>query len=139
MSHTQPRTMLLLVVVQVYLLLTLAPSPLPLSILHYYLTICSMCLPCLKTSSSCLPFVPITLLISYFLTISFRCKIVTQGSFWFAGSVEVVSITGRSSSLFSLPLWFSPLRFGPRFLLSPCGVVILVIHLCPIFANFLVF
>ena len=130
---------LLLVMIQVYLLLILAPSPLPLYLLHYYLTMCYMCLPCLKTSSRFLPFVSITLLISFFLTLYFRCRIVTWGPLWFVGSVEMVFITGRSLSRFSLLLWFCPIQFSPRFLLSPCDIVVLVICLCPIFANFLVF
>ena len=39
---------------------------------------------------------------SYFLTLSFRCRIVTRGSLWFAGSVEMVSTTGQHSSPFDL-------------------------------------
>ena len=112
--------------VQVYLLLTLASSPLPLSLLHYYLTMCCMCFSCLKTSSRFLPFVLVTLLISYFLILSFRCN----------------PITGRSPSPFHFTLWFCPLRFGTRFLLSPCGKFLSVLsisfleeHLCSFSCN----
>ena len=38
-----------------------------------------------------------------------------------------------------LPLWFCSLRLSPRFMLSPCGIVISVIRLWPFFSNFLVF
>ena len=48
---------------------------------HYYLLMCYMCLQCLKTLFRSLPFVLITLLISCFLTLSFKWKIITQGHF----------------------------------------------------------
>ena len=139
MSRTPPLTMLLLVVVHVYRLLKLAPSPLPLSVHCYYFQMCSMCLPCLETLFLSLPFVSITLLMSYFLTLSFRCRIVTQGSLWFIGSVEMVSITGRSQSLFILLPYLYLLQFGPRFPLSPCGIIVSVIRLSQFFAYFLMF
>ena len=47
-------------------------------------------------------FVSITLLMSYFFTLSFKCKIVTRGSLWFVDSIETVSITCQIQSLFSL-------------------------------------
>ena len=43
-----------------------------------------------------------------FLTLSFRCRIITWGSLLFSGSVEMVFVTGRSSSPLSLPLWCCP-------------------------------
>ena len=92
-----------------------------------------------KTSSQFLPFMPITLLISYFFTLFFRYRIVTQWSLWFMGNVEMVSITDQSPSLFSLSLWFCPLRFCPYFLLYPCGIVVSVIRPYPFFTNFFAF
>ena len=83
-----------------------------------------MCLPCLKTLSRFFPFVPIAQLISYIFTLSSKCRIITRGSVWFEGSVEMVSIVGRSLSLFSLPLLFCSLWFDPQLLLSPCGIVV---------------
>ena len=36
----------------------------------------------------------ITLFMYHFFTLSFRCRIFTLGSLWFAGSIEAVSIDG---------------------------------------------
>ena len=57
--------------VQVYLLLILALSPFSLYLPPYYLLMCYMCLPCLKTLFWSLPFVFVTLFISCFLTFFF--------------------------------------------------------------------
>ena len=101
MSHTPPLTILLLLMARVYLLLTLALSPFLLYLPPYYLPMCYMCLPSLRTLFQSLPFVPITLLMSYFLLfLSSARSIVTQGSLWFTGSLEAVSIIGRSPSPF---------------------------------------
>ena len=62
----------------------------------YFFLMSYICLPCLRILFRSRLFVSITILMSYSLTLSFRCKIVTWGSSWFAGSVETVSITGRS-------------------------------------------
>ena len=150
MSRTQPRTLLLLVMVQVYLLLTLAPSSLPLSLLHCYLTMCYMCLPCLKTSSRFLPFVPITLLISYFLTLSFRCRIVTRdhcGSRWCLLLAEFrlhsVFCFGLSfsvrSSISTISMWHNCLGYPslPLFhnFLSVVSISFPKEHLCSLSCN----
>ena len=74
MSRTLPLTMLLLVMVHVYLLLTLALSPFPLYLPPYYLPMCYMFLPCLRTLFWSLPFMPITLLMSYFFNSFFQVQ-----------------------------------------------------------------
>ena len=78
--------------------LSLSSLPTPLFFfLNFY-----MWLPCLRILFRSRLFVPITLLMSYSLTLSFRCRIITLGSPWFAGSLEMVSITSQSQSPFSL-------------------------------------
>ena len=74
MRRTLLLTLFLLVMIQVYLLLTLALSPLHLSLHHYYLPMCYMCLQCLKTLFQSLPFVPITLLMSCFFYYLFQVQ-----------------------------------------------------------------
>ena len=52
--------------------------------------------------ASHLPFVSITLSMSYFFTLYFRCRIVTRGSLWFVDNVEIVSINSLSQFLFGI-------------------------------------
>ena len=75
--------------------LTSLPTP-------FFFIMSYMRLPCLRILFRSRLFMLITLLMSYSLTLSFRCKIITWGSPWFAGSVETVSNTGRSQSPFIL-------------------------------------
>ena len=125
MSYTPPPIMFLLVMVQVYQFSTSAPSPLPLSVHRYYFQMCSMCLPFLKTLFQYLPFVPITLLMSCFLNLSFRCKIIAQvrdqrrdNVYYWSKSVPLQSSTlalssSVRSSLSAISIWHSRLNHPP--------------------------
>ena len=77
---------------------SLTSLPIP----FFFFLMSYMCLSRLGIFFQSQLFMSITLLMFYSLTLYFRCRIVTWGSPWFTGSVETVSITSRSQSLFSL-------------------------------------
>ena len=87
-----------------------------------------MCLPCLRILFQSRLFMLITLLMSYSLTLSFRYRIVTWGSPWFAGSVETIYYLPKSvplqsssldlsfsarSSLATISMWHYRLKHPP--------------------------
>ena len=70
------------------------------SIHLYCFRMCYMHMPCLKTLFQSRPFVPITLLMSCSLTLSFKCKIVTLSS------AQALS-SSVQSSLSAISMWHS--------------------------------
>ena len=86
-----------------------------------------MCLLCLRTLFRSLPFVPITLSMSDFSTLFFRCRIVTRGVtvvcrqrrdgvyYWLKSvplrSFALVSSSSVRSSFFFISMWHSHLGY----------------------------